>query len=56
MKLKHGQHLEQQQLLRQYNPDLNFDAVDIGTNITVPRVEALDEDAPVAKTTTASAE
>ena len=43
-------------LLRQYNPDLNFDAVDIGTNITVPRVEALDEDAPVAKTTTASAE
>jgi membrane-bound lytic murein transglycosylase D len=42
-------------LLRQYNPDLNFDAVDIGTNITVPRVEALDDDSPVNKTTTASA-
>ena len=42
-------------LLRQYNPDVNFDAVDIGLNVTVPQVEPLDEESPVAKTTTAKA-
>ena len=36
-------------LLRQYNPDLEFDAVDIGATITVPRVETLDEESPVAQ-------
>ncbi len=30
-------------LLRQYNPDMDFDAVAIGATITVPRVEKLDE-------------
>jgi membrane-bound lytic murein transglycosylase D len=42
-------------LLRQYNPDLNFDAVDIGANVTVPQLEPMDDDAPVTKTTTAKA-
>ncbi len=42
-------------LLRQYNPDLEFNAVDIGATITVPRVETLDEESPIASTTTARA-
>lgn len=42
-------------LLRQYNPDMNFDAVGIGVNVTVPQVEPLDEAPPVANTTTAKA-
>ena len=42
-------------LLRQYNPDMNFDAVDIGANVTVPQVEPLDEESPIANTTTAKA-
>lgn len=42
-------------LLRQYNPDLNFNAVDIGANVTVPQLEPLDDDSPVTKTTTAKA-
>ncbi len=42
-------------LLRQYNPDLDFDAIDIGATVTVPRVERLDEEPPVARTTTAKA-
>ncbi len=42
-------------LLRQYNPDMNFDAVAIGVNVTVPQVESLDEASPVANTTTAKA-
>lgn len=40
-------------LLRQYNPDLNFDAVDIGANVIVPQLEPLDVEVPVTKTTTA---
>ena len=42
-------------LLRQYNPDLDFDAVDVGATVTVPRVETLDEESSVARTTTAKA-
>ncbi len=42
-------------LLRQYNPDMNFDAVDVGVNVTVPQVEPLDESSPVTNTTTAKA-
>jgi membrane-bound lytic murein transglycosylase D len=42
-------------LLRQYNPDLNFNAVDVGANLTVPQLEPLDDDSPVTKTTTAKA-
>jgi len=42
-------------LLRQYNPDMDFDAVDIGATVTIPRVEPLDEESPVAKTVTATA-
>jgi len=42
-------------LLRQYNPDLKFDAVDIGANVTVPQVEPLDDASPLTKTTTAMA-
>jgi len=42
-------------LLRQYNPDMKFDAVGVGVNVTVPKVEPLDEGAPVANTTTAKA-
>ena len=42
-------------LLRQYNPDLDFDAIDIGATVTVPRVERVDEESPVARTTTAKA-
>ena len=42
-------------LLRQYNPDMNFDAVGIGVNVTVPQVEPLDEAPPMANTTTAKA-
>ncbi len=42
-------------LLRQYNPDLEFDAVGVGVTLTVPQLEPLDGDLPVAKTTTASA-
>jgi membrane-bound lytic murein transglycosylase D len=40
-------------LMRQYNPDLNFDAVDIGANVIVPQLEPLDVEVPVTKTTTA---
>jgi hypothetical protein len=39
--------------MRQYNPDLNFDAVDIGANVIVPQLEPLDVEVPVTKTTTA---
>jgi peptidoglycan lytic transglycosylase D len=42
-------------LLRQYNPDMDFDAVDIGATVTIPRIEPLDEESPVAKTVTATA-
>jgi membrane-bound lytic murein transglycosylase D len=42
-------------LLRQYNPDLDFDAVAIGVTVTVPRVESLGEEPVVARTTTAKA-
>jgi membrane-bound lytic murein transglycosylase D len=42
-------------LLRQYNPDLNFDAVDIGANVTVPQVEPLNAASPLTETTTAKA-
>ena len=42
-------------LLRQYNPDMNFDAVAIGVNVTVPQIESLDEASPLANTTTAKA-
>jgi membrane-bound lytic murein transglycosylase D len=38
-------------LLRQYNPDMTFDAVDIGAKVTVPQVEPLDEEPPIATTT-----
>jgi membrane-bound lytic murein transglycosylase D len=40
-------------LLRQYNPDLDFDAVDIGAKVTIPQLEPLDGESPVARTTTA---
>ena len=42
-------------LLRQYNPDLDFDAVAIGVTVTVPRVESLGEEPVIARTTTAKA-
>jgi membrane-bound lytic murein transglycosylase D len=42
-------------LLRQYNPDLAFDAVAIGVTVTVPRVESLSEESTVVRTTTAKA-
>ena len=42
-------------LLRQYNPDLAFDAVAIGVTVTVPQVESLSEEPTVARTTTAKA-
>jgi LysM repeat protein len=42
-------------LLRQYNPDLDFDAVDVGATVTVPTIETLDEESPIARTTTAKA-
>ena len=42
-------------LLRQYNPDMKFDAVAIGVNVTVPQVESLGEASPLANTTTAKA-
>lgn len=40
-------------LLRQYNPDLNFGAIGIGATVTIPRLESLDGESPVARTTTA---
>jgi len=40
-------------LLRQYNPDLNFDSVDVGANVTVPQVEPMDGESPLTTTTTA---
>jgi membrane-bound lytic murein transglycosylase D len=42
-------------LLRQYNPDLDFDSVDIGVSVTVPLLEPLDEETPGSRTTTARA-
>jgi membrane-bound lytic murein transglycosylase D len=42
-------------LLRQYNPDLDFDAVYVGATVTIPRVETLDEQSSPATTTTARA-
>jgi membrane-bound lytic murein transglycosylase D len=42
-------------LLRQYNPDLAFDAVAIGVTVTVPQVESLSDEPTVARTTTAKA-
>jgi membrane-bound lytic murein transglycosylase D len=42
-------------LLRQYNPDMKFDAVAVGVYVTVPQVESLDEASPGANTTTAKA-
>ncbi|HSS65592.1 MAG TPA: LysM peptidoglycan-binding domain-containing protein [Gammaproteobacteria bacterium] len=41
-------------LLRQYNPDLDFDSVDVGVSVTVPKLEPLEDESPAA-TTTASA-
>jgi membrane-bound lytic murein transglycosylase D len=39
-------------LLRQYNPDLDFDALSVGTRITVPklkkRTESVSQDVPIA--------
>lgn len=43
-------------LLRQYNPDLDFDAVAIGVTVAVPRVESLGEEPTVARATTAKAD
>ncbi len=40
-------------LLRQYNPDLNLDAVGVGATVTIPRLEPLDGGDSVARTTTA---
>lgn len=40
-------------LLRQYNPDLNFDSVGVGANVTVPQVEPMDDGSPAGNTTTA---
>jgi membrane-bound lytic murein transglycosylase D len=40
-------------LLRQYNPDLNFDSVAVGANVTVPQVEPMDDSSPAGNTTTA---
>ena len=40
-------------LLRQYNPDLDLDAIAVGVTVTVPQLEPLDEGSPVDKTTTA---
>jgi len=42
-------------LLRQYNPDMDFDAIDIGATVTIPRVEPLDEESPAVETVTATA-
>ncbi len=42
-------------LLRQYNPDLDFDAVEIGVTVAVPRIESLDQESLTARTTTAKA-
>ena len=42
-------------LLRQYNPDMDFDTVDIGVTVTVPKLEPLGDESPVANTTTAKA-
>ncbi len=41
-------------LLRQYNPDLDFDSVKIGVSVTVPKLEPIEDPSPAA-TTTASA-
>ncbi len=41
-------------LLRQYNPDLDFDSVNVGTSVTVPKLEPIEDPSPAA-TTTASA-
>jgi membrane-bound lytic murein transglycosylase D len=43
-------------LLRQYNPDMDFDAIDIGATVNIPQVEPLDEESPAAKTVTATAD
>jgi membrane-bound lytic murein transglycosylase D len=40
-------------LLRQYNPDLNLNAVGVGATVTIPRLEPLDDGGSVAQTTTA---
>jgi len=40
-------------LLRQYNPDLDFDTVDIGITVVVPQLEPLDEAPLEDRTTTA---
>jgi membrane-bound lytic murein transglycosylase D len=42
-------------LLRQYNPDLDLNKVDIGVSLTVPQLQRLDEEQPAARTTTAKA-
>ena len=40
-------------LLRQYNPDLDFDAIDVGVTVTVPQLEPLDDGSPTGQTATA---
>ncbi len=42
-------------LLRQYNPDLDFDSVKVGVSVTVPKLEPIEDPSPAA-TTTASAD
>jgi len=42
-------------LLRQYNPDMNFDSIVVGATVAVPQLEPLDDEAPAGKTTTATA-
>jgi membrane-bound lytic murein transglycosylase D len=42
-------------LLRQYNPDMDFDAVGIGAAFIVPRVEPLDDESPAVSAPAATA-
>jgi membrane-bound lytic murein transglycosylase D len=43
-------------LLRQYNPDLDFDSVAVGVSVTVPRLEPIEEPSPAATTTASTGE
>ena len=43
-------------LLRQYNPDMDFDAVDVGAKVTIPQIEPLDGEPAASQTTTALVE
>jgi membrane-bound lytic murein transglycosylase D len=38
-------------LLRQYNPDLDFDSVNVGVSVTVPQLEPIEDPSPAATTT-----